>query len=401
MWDSSAASATESATIATVTDTGGDLVWQFPFSGSVRHSDGHLIVSVCTEIDTGTADHRVFDLNGTGSISELTAITTDKDDHFYPSMFIDQSTNDIYVAYHGKRDGSEALATTSKVYYVKSTDDGSTWSAGDTAYQEGSADTGRQTWAPLSGLRFGVSWRASGTLNFNKVNSIAFSANVSVTPTTVALTTATFAPTVTASDHKTVTPSTKALTLATFAPSVTLGFVVAPTTASLTTTGFAPTVTATAHQSVTPTTAGLTLATFAPTVSTPRLVTPVTASLTLTTFAPTVTGSDVVAAPAAESSGRGRSGRRYRIIEDPDRIEEEIRVEEKKVEVEKKKLRVLIKRSESPNVEGVLYQQIQEKIEKLEAKIDDRLERIAGLMLAIQVGLDEEDDEEEEIFLLS
>jgi hypothetical protein len=99
----------------------------------------------------------------------------------------------------------------------------------------------------------------------------------------------------------------------------------------------------------------------------------------------------------AKSSPR----RRYRIIEDPDLIQEEIKVEEKKVEVEKKKLRVLIKRSESPNVEGVLYQQIQEKIEKLEAKIDDRLEKIAGLMLSIQVSLDEQDDEEEEIFLLS
>jgi hypothetical protein len=99
----------------------------------------------------------------------------------------------------------------------------------------------------------------------------------------------------------------------------------------------------------------------------------------------------------AKSSPR----KRYRIIEDPDLLQEEIRVEEKKVEVEKKKLRVLIKRVESPNVEGVLYQQIQEKIEKLEAKIDDRLEKITGLMLAIQVGLDEQDDEEEEIFLLS
>jgi hypothetical protein len=64
-------------------------------------------------------------------------------------------------------------------------------------------------------------------------------------------------------------------------------------------------------------------------------------------------------------------------------------------------LRVLIKRSESPNVEGVLYQQIQEKIDKLESKIDDRLEKIAGLMLSIQVALDEQDDDEEEVLLMS
>jgi hypothetical protein len=111
--------------------------------------------------------------------------------------------------------------------------------------------------------------------------------------------------------------------------------------------------------------------------------------------APEVVAVEVV--ERAKSSPR----RRYRIIEDPDLLQEELRVEEKKVEVEKKKLRVLIKKSDSPNVEGVLYQQIQEKIEKLEAKIDDRLEKIAGLMLSIQVSLDEQDDDEEEVLLMS
>jgi hypothetical protein len=125
----------------------------------------------------------------------------------------------------------------------------------------------------------------------------------------------------------------------------------------------------------------------------------------LTTFDSTTRTFDQTTCQAAQqpatTTTTARGGRRYRIIEDPDLIQEEIKVEEKKVEVEKRKLRVLIKRSESPNVEGVLYQQIQEKIEKLEAKIDDRLEKIAGLMLSIQVALDEQDDDEEEIFLLS
>jgi hypothetical protein len=114
-------------------------------------------------------------------------------------------------------------------------------------------------------------------------------------------------------------------------------------------------------------------------------------------------GEEPAPAPAVtpQSAVSGRRHRRYRIIEDPDKLEELVCVEEKKVEVEKRKLRVLIKRSESPNVEGVLYQQIQEKIEKLEAKIDDRLEKIAGLMLAIQVALDEQDDDEEEVLLMS
>jgi hypothetical protein len=113
-------------------------------------------------------------------------------------------------------------------------------------------------------------------------------------------------------------------------------------------------------------------------------------------------GGEETPAPAPAPAERAVSGRRrYRIIEDPERLQEELRVEEKKVEVAKKKLRILIKRVESPNVEGVLYQQIQAKVEKLEAKIDDRMERISGLMLAIQVGMDEQDDDEEELLLMS
>jgi hypothetical protein len=399
MWDSSAGSATESATIAAVIDSGVDGLAQYPFSGSIRHSDGHLIAAVITQRDNAASDHLVFDINGTGSITSLTAITTDKDDHYNPCIFIDQNTDDLYVAYNGKRDGSEAIGGATKIHYTKSTDDGTSWSAGDTAYSEDAASAINRVWATPSGSRFCAVWRTGTTFTTNKVNSVTFATNTTVTPSTLALTLATFAPTV--STPRLVTPTTASLTTATFAPTVTLGVRVTPTTASLVTQGFAPTVTATAHQTVTPSTASLSLSTFAPTVTggSGQTLTPSTASLTLTTFAPTVTGSDVVAAPAAES--RGRSGRRYRIIEDPDKLEEELRVEEKKVEVEKKKLRVLIKRSESPNVEGVLYQQIQEKIEKLEAKVDDRLEKIAGLMLAIQVALDEQDDDEEEVLLMS
>lgn len=118
--------------------------------------------------------------------------------------------------------------------------------------------------------------------------------NKTVTPTTAALTTTTFAPTVTASDHKTVTPTTASLSLSAFAPSVTVGVRATPDTASLTTATFAPTVSVTDNQTVTPTTAALTLATFAPSVtaSDHKTVTPGTAALSLTAFAPTVTASD-------------------------------------------------------------------------------------------------------------
>jgi hypothetical protein len=152
--------------------------------------------------------------------------------------------------------------------------------------------------------------------------------NITVTPGVASLTTAPFAPTVTASDHKVATPGVASLTLATFVPTVGIGVNVVPAPASLTLSTFAPVVTATAHQTVTPTTAALTLSTFAPNVTTTnhqlvvpgvatlvtatfaptialtdhRVVTPSTAALTLTTFVPLVTGgSGLTVVPAAAS----------------------------------------------------------------------------------------------------
>jgi hypothetical protein len=137
------------------------------------------------------------------------------------------------------------------------------------------------------------------------------SAGITVTPTTTALVLATFAGTVTASNHQLVTPTTTALVATRFAPQANLRINAAAPTA-LVLSPLAPTVTATNHQSVTPTTAALVttkfapviglrinaasptalvLSTFAPvvTASNHQLVTPTTASLTLATFAPTVT----------------------------------------------------------------------------------------------------------------
>lgn len=190
VWNSSSASAVESATLATVVVASGigtDGTGQYCFSASIRHSDGHIILSVVTERDTATSDHVVRDVTlgnsgGTPTISgaNLTDITTNSDDHYYPSMFIDQLTGDIYVAYHGKRDGSEALGTSASIYYTKSTDGGATWSAGDTAYREGPTGGHFQTWAPLMGPRFGVVWRGgTSVLNFNAPNSLTFSAGPS------------------------------------------------------------------------------------------------------------------------------------------------------------------------------------------------------------------------------
>jgi len=167
LWDSSAGSATESS-VLTSYDQGGvtDGTCQGGFSASIRHSDGHLIISVVTEYDTATSDHRIFDVTDTSTITELTAITTNIDDHFHNSVFIDQSTDDIYVAYNGKSDGSDTLGTTTKTYFAKSTNGGTSWSV-DNGLMQDSAAAVYQVWTPLMGALFIASWRIGSAIYSN------------------------------------------------------------------------------------------------------------------------------------------------------------------------------------------------------------------------------------------
>lgn len=175
-YDDSADTWAESATIVTLTENTTDLTGQYGWSASVRHSDGHLIVAVVTNRDLGAARHGVFDLTDGSTITTMTDIAASTDDHYYPAVFIDQLTDDLFVAYNGKRDGSEILGTTTKVYYTKSTDGGTSWSAGDTAYMEDAIGLLTvQTWAPLMGPRFYVGWRVGTTLLGNAVNSVVVS----------------------------------------------------------------------------------------------------------------------------------------------------------------------------------------------------------------------------------
>lgn len=86
----------------------------------------------------------------------------------------------------------------------------------------------------------------------------------------------------------TVTPTTLALSLTEYAPSVNVDFKVTPSTLTLALTFYIPTIDITQHVKVTPTTLALSLTKYAPTVLTPRLATPTTLALTLTTHIPGV-----------------------------------------------------------------------------------------------------------------
>jgi hypothetical protein len=179
--DDSANTNSESTAI-TMVEQGTDGTGQYGFTGAIRHSDGHLIAVFWNAFDTSTGDLKVYDINGTGSLTAKTDIVTNADDGYYPNVFINQLNNDIYVFYRGKRDGSETLGTISTVFYTKSTNGGTSWTTGDTAYQEAAANTGRQVYAPLMGPRLMAAWKSTslGTFVTNYVNSVTFGQNADV-----------------------------------------------------------------------------------------------------------------------------------------------------------------------------------------------------------------------------
>jgi hypothetical protein len=172
-YDDSANSLSESAAL-TFDNNATDFTGQYGFSGSIRHSDGHLIFAFFNAYDAAGEDFLCYDWDGT-TATALTALTTDIDDMYYPSVYLNQDQPDwIYIAYVGKSDGSETIGTTAGVYYALSKDRGLTWTK-DIAYSTSVTDY-RQTWAPLNGERFMVVFTkiSALSLNTNQDNSKEF-----------------------------------------------------------------------------------------------------------------------------------------------------------------------------------------------------------------------------------
>lgn len=171
--DDSANTTSESSVIVSLVENTTDGTGQYGFSGSIRHSDNHLLVVTESAYDNSGSDMQTWDINGAGSITQKTAISTNVDDQYYPQIYIDQSSGEIIVAYIGLRDGSQTLGTTNGVYYTTSTDGMANWSSGDSAYSATSSDW-RNLWVPPMGPRFLAVWRdiSSQALMTNYDNSI-------------------------------------------------------------------------------------------------------------------------------------------------------------------------------------------------------------------------------------
>jgi thiamine kinase-like enzyme len=97
----------------------------------------------------------------------------------------------------------------------------------------------------------------------------------------------------------------------------------------------------------------------------------------------------------------GHKSSKYRVVWEEDEILEEIQEEEKAVARERKKLKILVKQAKKLPKTGILYRQAEERIERFEQKMDDRLAKIAELMSMINAGMDAIEEDDEEVLLLS
>jgi predicted nucleic acid-binding Zn-ribbon protein len=96
---------------------------------------------------------------------------------------------------------------------------------------------------------------------------------------------------------------------------------------------------------------------------------------------------------------RAHSGRRYRIIEDPDKLEEELKQERAEVKKDKKKLKILVRKLERDPIG--LYA-LSTQVQAVETRIDERLEKIAQLAAMLTASLEAEiAEDDEEVLLLS
>jgi hypothetical protein len=97
---------------------------------SIRHSDNHIIAAIWSELDASTADLTVWDLNPSAngangtSKTQKTNIITNTAEYAQCCVFIDQTTNDIWVGVLG----GATWATDAYVLTTFSIDGGATWS---------------------------------------------------------------------------------------------------------------------------------------------------------------------------------------------------------------------------------------------------------------------------------
>lgn len=198
MYDDSANTWTETGSVSTGSLQ--DDTWNE--SVAVRHSDKHVIAAFLTGGDAVSTDLLVYDLTvdsiAAPTLTLKTNVWTDQAERQDCSVFIDQITDDIYVAW---LQGGVWTAT-AEAFYAKSGDGGTTWGT-PVNYDEDAADdhrhicAGHSTPGAAAG-RFYLCWFNSdfGDWIGGFTNSLELALDIVLSPTSVSITIAIPAPSI-------------------------------------------------------------------------------------------------------------------------------------------------------------------------------------------------------------
>lgn len=137
MYDDSADSWTETSIDASAADQG--LGYYINMDGSIRHSDGAIILGYFNEFDSATADFKIAEIIpdsiSSPTVTGKTDVVSNVLDCGYPSIFVNQQNDDIYAAYCK---GGNLNSTVDVVYHI-STNDATSWGTENT-YSESNDD---------------------------------------------------------------------------------------------------------------------------------------------------------------------------------------------------------------------------------------------------------------------
>lgn len=125
-YDDSANSWAETSIATSMTDQLASTA--FPhYAASVDITNSRNLLVAWSNVDTLNADLRCWYVTD-AAITEVTNVVLNStDDQGLCGIGIDTATEDWYVFYTGKSDGSQTYPTSTHLYYKQSTDDGTTW----------------------------------------------------------------------------------------------------------------------------------------------------------------------------------------------------------------------------------------------------------------------------------
>lgn len=128
LYDDSANTWGETSIAASMVDAGAST--NFPHSAAaVDITNSRNLLVAWSAVDTLNADLRCWHVTESAITEVTNVVLNSTDDQGLCAIGIDTVTEDWYVFYAGKSDGSETFDTAVNVYYKVSTDDGVTWGA--------------------------------------------------------------------------------------------------------------------------------------------------------------------------------------------------------------------------------------------------------------------------------